>query len=364
MKNTAKFVAESAVSIPTLSIISLWHTLLFPYWLTKSTLRCLWWGVFRIYQALIGVAGACTWLVTARVPSPRFAVAAARQDYVGSLAVFSEGKKENFDVMPWEVPQGSDTIKIMGGYSNPPLNQLAPDKIESYWDHLLDSEKQYAEKSGKDASLAAAQVLKGSLKAYFGECRAAVVIEMQKARGFVNSLIRMIKEKGVGVETAMLRCTVPSEPDTCALLGDIVKSSTISLEELSCYNDRLEQERKAYVSKMQAFQARAKVRYRAVNNAYHKHVLDSAVATNEWAHMQRAAILEGRQVTPASSSLLIKQKGRMVTPSSRGSAKSEELQPLRVERKLFVEIPDDGPEERVGISCNSPKNYQGVAGYR
>lgn len=303
-----------------------------------------------MYQALIGVAGACTWLVTARVPSPRFMLETSRKDCVSSPSPSPECRKEHFDVMPWEVPQGKDTIKVMGGYSNPPLGQLAPDKIQSYWGYLLNSEKQGATKSGKAPNLSAIEVLKGDIRAYFSGCRAAIVEEMQKARVFVNALIRMMKEKGMGAETQTLRCTVPNDPDTCVLLGEIVKGAVISLEELSCYNDRLEEVRRAYISKMQEFQQRAKGRYWAVNSAYHKRM---DMNTGEWAHMQRTAILEGSQVTPTLSSLL-------KNPGSRSSGKSEASKPRKVERKLFVEIPDEDPEEQEGSPASSPQNYPGV----
>lgn len=344
MKNTAKIVSGVVVRVlgmlftPTLQII------LFPCLLINTTLRCLWWAVLRIRQSVTAVAMACTWFVTAKVSSPRFVINATRTDCNGSPLVSLQGKKEHFDVLPWEITQGDDTIKVMAGYSNPPLGDLAPDKIQAYWLRLLEASKKGVNNSPKNSSQTAAVVLTGDLKAYFHDCKAVIIAEMQKARGLVNGLLKRVQEKGVGREIAKVNCSIPGEPDTRACLSRVANEPVISLEGLSFYNDWIEGEKKAYIDKMQTFQTRAKERYSLVYNAYHSG-LNKIGGENEWALMQGAALLEGSQGTP--SSLLKNQEGHTLTPETNGSAALHRQ--AAVNRRLFMEIPSNSPRGRAKI---------------
>ena len=285
----------------------------------------------------MGAAGACGWLVTAKVKNPRFVIGNLRNDSITSPLPSPEVKKEHYDVLPWEVPQGDDTIKVMGGYSHPPLGQLAPGKIQSHWAHLIHCEKARNTKDGDSKALsAAAEVVKAELVDYFSACREAVIVEMQKARGFVNWLVDKVNEKGINTRVTKVNSTVPSEPDASALLGNIVNGEIISLDELSCYNDRIEAEKRNYVTKMRGFQTRAKGRYNSVFNTYHKLVEAGGVPRKEWELIQGEAKLEGGRLAPSP----YQQKRSGITPGSgsrKGSARRSDGS------QLYVDVsPDSG----------------------
>jgi hypothetical protein len=158
MKNTAKIVSGAVARVLGMLFTATLQIILFPYLLINTTLQCLWWAVLRIRQSVTAVTGACAWFVTAKVSSPRFMINATRKDCNGSPLVSPQDKKEHFDVDPWEITQGGDTIKVMAGYSNPPLGELAPDKIQAYWLRLLEANKKGISNSPKSSSQTAAEL--------------------------------------------------------------------------------------------------------------------------------------------------------------------------------------------------------------
>lgn len=340
MKNTIRNVVVSAASIALLLYNTILYTLQIPFLLLKYAMYGLLCVMGCMDRAVKRVVRAWSWLVTARVRSPRFVINAPKSDAVCPSPNSQGFKKDHYDVQPWEVPQGNDTIKVMGGYTHPPLGHLAPGKIQSYWAHLIDCEKAHAtKKSDGKALLAATEVIKAELMEYFNACREAVTLEMQKARGFVNWLVEKVNEREISRKIAKVNTTVPSEPDISALLGKIVNEPIISLDELSRYNDRIETERKNYVAKMQAFQARAKERYRVVYNAFHMLTSKDTVRKNEWALIQGEAKLEGSQLTPASC----QKRTKVATP---GSQKNQQIDTKErsISRRLFVDTSTGGED--------------------